>query len=276
MQRRAAAIYFVFFLVVGAGAYAYIGVAEQTSQPQYSLSGPVVEDGGSTELGGVTHDVAVRSFESEVNATVAWTNESAVFTAELDNGSSVTYRNDSYVVDIENASDVSSFTLVAEQNVSRILIEDPDVRSTTATVDDTEVVVYANGTLGPPVPEYLPAPSTEAFAVGEEIAYEDNTTTVTSVTPETATLRWTGTAGRSVVMTEGTNATLGDGDQYFAHFPDESSVRIVSSESFGGYNETAQARDYFGERRAGLWGITILSGFAAVILLGAAYLPVRG
>ena len=35
-------------------------------------------------------------------------------------------------------------------------------------------------------------------------------------------------------------------------------------------------QDYFKERQNGLWGVTILSGFAAMFVIVLAYLPVRG
>ncbi|MFB6073920.1 MAG: hypothetical protein ABEJ89_02785 [Haloarculaceae archaeon] len=276
MQRRAAAIYFAFFLVVGAGAYAFIGVAEQTSEPHYSLSGPVVGNDSTTAIAGTSHHVRIQSADGSVNATVTWTNESAVFTAGLDNGSTTTYQNDSYTVLIANQTDVSTFTLRAQQNASQILAGDPAVRDTPATVDGVDHVVYTNGTIGPPVSEYLPAPETVQFSVGDEYPYQGNTTTVSAVTPSSATLRWVHPAHESVVMTEGSNVSLGNGEQYFGHFPDTSSVQIVPSNEYHQYNETTQLREHFNERKAGLWGIVILSAIAAIILLAAAYLPVRG
>jgi len=166
MQRRAAAAYFVFFLVLSVAAYAYIGIAE-SQRPEPQLDGPTL------------------------------TNDST-FTAD----------------------------------------------GTTYTVSN--VHVSSGGGHG---------------GGGSMVA----------------DLTWTnGSSEETVELSEGGNITLANGQQYFAHFPNESAVQIASSDQYASYTATLADQDYFKERTNGFWGISILSGIAAALMLGMAYMPVRG
>lgn len=289
MQRRAAAIYFAFFLVVGAAAYAYIGVAQTSQQPDFSLEGPTLSAEESTTIDGTEYTVTELGHAGggggghggggggELVATLEWTNDSVRKSATLENGSSTTLDGTDYTVHVANESDVSTFTLREELNVSAILQNDPAVENTTATYNDTEQVVYReNGTIRP-LSEYLPEPGTREFSVGDSYQYEDTETTVAEVTPAGVTLEWTASESQSAELQEGANVTLASGQQYFAHFSDdEEHVSLVSVDQYGDYAHTEQARSYFQERLNGLWGIVIISGFAAFLVLSAAYLPNRG
>jgi len=166
MQRRAAAAYFVFFLVISVAAYAYIGVAE-SQRPEPQLDGP-----------------------------------------ELTNGTSFT-------------ADGTTYTA---SNIHRTSGGD-----------------HGGG--------------------GEMVAE----------------LTWTGESGEEMVeLSEGGNVTLANGETYFAHFPDETTVQVTNADQYGVYTAALADQDYFKERMNGFWGISILSGMAAVLMLGMAYLPVRG
>ena len=288
MQRRAAAIYFVFFLVVGAAAYAYIGVAQETQEPGFQLDGTTLEGNGSATIGGVEYAVTELGHASggggghggggggELVATLEWTNESARQTATLDNGSTVTYRGQSYTVVIANETNVSSFTLREEQNVSAILANDSAVKNTLATQNDTDYVVYRENDSLRPASEYLPAPETREFSTGDSYQYEGNETTVAEVTPSAVTLEQFGPAVNTVELNEGTNVTLANGDQYFAHFPNDHAVSLVPIEQYDDYQDTISQQDYFDERVNGLWGIVIVSFSAAFLILSMAYMPHRG
>ncbi|MFB6307796.1 MAG: hypothetical protein ABEH35_00560 [Haloarculaceae archaeon] len=279
MQRRAAAIYFVFFVVIGAAAYAYIGVAQDTQQPHVDLDAEAtLAEGDSATLAGQQYTVSSLGHESGgggggMTATLAWTNSSFQYTATLENNSTV--RNDTYRVIVANESDVDSFTLREEQNVSAILAADPAVEDQIATQNGTKYVVFRENDTLRPLSAYLPEPDTERYATGDTYEYQGNETTVASVTTEGVTLEWTGEKGQSVELTEGSNVTL-NGQTYFAHFPDSSSVQLVPTSEYDTYSTQRARIDYFHERMSGLWGITILSGIVAVLLLSTAYLPVRG
>lgn len=283
MQRRAAAIYFVFFLVVGAGAYAYIGVAEQTSQPQYDLEGPIVESNGTATIGETEYTLSAIEREGgehgsggELVSELSWTNESYVASETLANDSTVDYQNDSYRVVIANESDVSEFTLRAEQNVSQILQNDPAVENTTADRDGTRYVVYRANDSIQPLSEYLPEPETVTVSEGDTFPYDGNDATVATVNASGVHLEWDSSQDNSVELTEGANVTLANGEQYFANYHGHEEVEIVPASQYSDYVQTNNERDTFQTRINGLWGIAIISALAALTVLSTAYLPVRG
>jgi len=283
MQRRAAAIYFVFFLVVGAGAYAYIGVAEQTHQPQFQLDGTTIENESTATIGETQYQLSAITTSGggghgggETVADLTWTNESFLNTGTIENNATTTYQNDSYLVVIENESDVAEFDLQAQQNVTAILQNDSAVENTLATKNGTDYVVYRDNNTLRPLSEYLPEPETLTFAEGETFPYEGNDATIANVTTSAVQLEWTAPKENSVELKEGQNVTLADGQRYFAHFHHHESVDVVSADQYSSFVQTNNERDAFQVRINGLWGISIISGVAAVIMLSSAYLPVRG
>lgn len=155
MQRRAAAVYFILFVVVGAGAYGFLGVI---SQPPVDLDGPTYGSGDEFSAGGVTYTVAsIGDGEGELS----FTNE---------------------------------------------------------TSGETE----------------------------------------------------------TVGIDEGENATLG-GSAYFAHFPSGDSVQVLPTDEYwSAYQSELAVQATYQERRAGIWAIVIMSFIAGIVLLSAAYMPVRG
>lgn len=242
MQRRAAAAYFLFFLVLGASAYSVLALAEK---PPVDIEGETYSKGDSFTVDGrqytVTELKAEQSGggggggETTYSGTLSWTNESAVQTATLKNGSSVTYQGGNYTVAIPNQTNVSQFTLQP-----------------------------SNNTTGEP----------RQFSTGDQFEYatENTTATVANITASQVTLEWTGPKNNTVELSEG-NITL-NGQPYVAHFV--SGKEVLISSNVGAYQDALARQAYFGEREAGLWGVVILSGIAAIILLALAYLPRRG
>jgi hypothetical protein len=200
-------------------------------------------------------------------------------TATLENGSTVTDAGTDFEVVIENATDVSEFRLVEQQNVSAILAADPAVEDEPFERDGAQFVRFVdNGTLRP-LAEYLPAPETRTVAVGDDYRYQADsgnvTATVASVTPAEATLAWIAPATNTVSLSEGANVTL-NGQQHLVHFPNNESVQVLPTDQYyGSYNSQLQQIDYFEERRNGVWGVVILTFLAGLVLLGAAYMPVK-
>jgi IS1 family transposase len=170
-------------------------------------------------------------------------------------------------------------TLTEEQNVTALLGADSAVENSLATQNGTDYVVYRDNDTLRPLSEWLPAPETRQYSTDESFPYAADSgpqaTTVTAVTNESATVEWTAPRDRSVELTEGGNVTLASGE-YFAHFPDEETVQVVSVDQYPSYQQTLSEQEYFHERTNGLWGVSILGGIAAVLMLGMAYLPVRG
>ena len=288
MQRRAAAIYAAFFILVAAGSYAMIAVAQEPTvaldDPDYSLSSgdEVAFDGRTYTVGQV--QAGTNEGDSLRSTQLSWVNESARFTAEIENNSTVSAEavewqgqsspmGEPYRLLVEDAGDPASFTLTQEFNVSARLAADPALENQTVTRADGErYVVYSENGSTRPLAEYLPAPETRSFAEGDTLQYQGNATTVADVTNETVTLAWTGAQTNSISLEEGGTTTLG-GTEFVAHFPDNSTLAL--SADLAAYDREVASVETYHERINGFWGISILSWFAAVLLLAVAYLPSR-
>lgn len=288
MQRRAAAIYVAFFLVVGAASFSLIATASAPQltfeNPDHSLSqgetfsvgdqqyavseiSAEVEGGGGGGHGGGGGAELVRS------GTLEYTNESALYTVEWANGSDVTYDGQSWAVATDNGSE--TVTLVESVDRTAILTNDSDVENETTTVDGQEYVVERSGDNRTLIPadEYFPAPETREFAVGDEVAgVENNTATVASVTSEAATLEYVAPRTNEISVANHANVTVGS-TTYFAHFPDNSTM--VLTQEFDTYAQYEEETAMQTTMTNGLWGVTILSGVSAFFLVGLAYMPSR-
>lgn len=280
MQRRAAAVYFVLFVVIGAGAYGFIQVG--MSEPTVDLDGPTLSEDDELTVDGRTYTVSgIDTEEGEVaqyagEAELTWFNESARESATLDNDSTVAYDDGEYRV-LVPADDASTFHLVETQNVSAILAADDAVENETVTRDGEELVVYRDGQLEP-LSEYLPDPDRIEFSVGDQFDYqaEEVTAQIDGVSGDGVALSWDAPGEETVTVSAGGNQTL-NGVDYFAHFPGENSVQILQTDQqYGAYTAEISAIDYWDERRNGVWGMVILSVLAGFVLLTAAYLPVKG
>jgi len=270
MQRRATAVSVVLFVLIAAGSFAYIGVAEQ---PDITVEADrTYEAGDQPEIGGIQYNVTELS---DGSATMAWTNESARYTASFENDSNVTYQNDTYRLLVESSADPSTFTLHEQQNVTEILRADDEVYNQTYTSDGDRYVRYRSNDSLQELEAYLPEPRTESFAEGDDYPYQNKTTTVDSVTNTTVTVDWTAVRNNTVSASEGGNVTLGQDPKttYIAHFPDGNT--LVLSQDFEGYRASLEAQSYYGERINGLWGVTLLSSMAAALLIALAWLPPR-
>jgi hypothetical protein len=288
MQRRAAAIYVAFFLVVGAASYTLIATAQEPTvsfeNPDYSLSQgdtfsiagqqytatevqTEVEEGGGGGHGGGGGAEIVHS------ATFAWTNQSARYTETWENNATVTYENDEWVVVIPNESDPTSFTLRESIDRAGILANDTAADNETVVRGGQEyVVVTENGSASlVPASEYFPDPQERGFGEDEPIQFRGNQTQV-AVTNESVTLSWTAPRQNTVQVGDRANATLG-GQTYLAVFTSNDTVALT--QDFENYRAQTAEIDSFHKQKNGLWGITILSGLSVVFLVGLAYLPSR-
>ncbi|MBX0295677.1 hypothetical protein [Haloarcula nitratireducens] len=288
MQRRAAAAYFAFFLVISVAAYAYIGVA-QSQQPEVSLEGNELSNDSTFTIDGTTYTISSVQMSGggggghggggggSMGAELSWTNQSSRYTGTLENGSTTTLDNTTYNVTTSNSS--KSVTLREQLNVTALLRNDSAVENSLVTQNGTDYVVYRENNTLHPASEWLPEPETRTYQVSQTFPYQSESglqeTTLTNVTTESATVEWVAPRNRTVQLSEGGNVTL-QGQQYFAHFPDHQTVQLVSVDQYSTYQAQLADQDYFHERTNGLWGVSILSGIAAVLMLGMAYLPTRG
>jgi len=287
MQRRAAAIYAVVFVLVGTASYTLIATAER---PHVSFEDPEHElaQGDTFEVDGRTYTVASISAESsggggghgggggEVTRSgeLEWTNESARYTGTWEDGSTVTVNGTEYTVRPATGEDPSTFDLVRTQNRTAILRADPAADNETVTRNGVEhVVVSRNGTAELVVAdEYFPEPESTRYQEGDQFQYQGNATTVERVTNTTVELAWTAPRTTTVELTNEANVTLA-GQQYFVYFPDNSTVVLESD--YSAYQQQVDEIDRFTSHRNGLWGVTVVSGSVTVLLLGIAFLPSR-
>lgn len=288
MQRRAAAIYVAFFLVVGAASYSLIATAEAPTigfeNPEHSL-----EQGDTFTIDGQQYTATEVKTEEEESgggghgggggttivhsATFAWTNQSALYTETWDNGSTVTYEDDEWDVVIPNESDPSSFTLRESIDRAGILANDTNADNETVTRNGQEfVIVTENGSSTlVPASEYFPTPERQEFSESQTLDYNGNETRI-DVATEAVTLSWNAPRQNTVNAGNHANVTLG-GQTYLTHF--SSNTSVVLTQDFEGFNAQNEDIDSFHEQENGLWGITILSGASIVFLIGLAFLPSR-
>ena len=288
MQRRVAAVYFVLFVLIGAGALGMVqvGMTEPTVQfpdaPEYASNETITVDGRTHTVANVTvvttegGDHGGEGGE-EVRGNLTWVNESARATATLEDGSMTTYEGMEYNVSLDNAT--GEVVLAETQNVSAILAADPAVEDETLVQNGTQFVRFVEDGSVQPLSAYLPEPERLTFAVGDDYRYPADsgnvTATVTTVTAETATLSWSTTVTNRIPLDEGANVTL-NGQAYFVHFPSGERVQVLpTGEYFGNYQSQLAEIDYFEERRNGVWGVVILAFLAGLFLLATAYMPVK-
>jgi len=270
MQRRAAAVYVAVLLVVGLGAS---GVAATAQPPTVALQAEEVDEeaavGTSFTVDGVEYTVANVSAPDDGTAEGELTYETTVTDTEtLEAGDVVERDGMNWSVEIPNESDPAGFTLVENVTVDRPTVQQGNV---------TYVVVEDNGsrTLVPReeyVRDTFGEPDTRAFQEGD--AWNDNRT-VGDVTAESVPLEMQVVEEQSVTVSEGANATLGESETpYRAHFPDGNTIQLTTDHA--AYDEETAAVDRFDQRVDGLWGVAILSTLASLLLVGLAYLPVKG
>ena len=289
MQRRAAALYVAFFLVISVASYSLIATAEEPQvefgTPDHTLSENDTFTVGGTEYtvssleataasGGGGHGGGGGGGGVERTGTISWTNQSAQYTATWANNSTVSLNNETYRVLIPNTTDPSSFTLQNQINRSQVLANDSQADDQLVTRNGGEYVVIEgqNGTRLVPADEYFGQPTNRTVNEGATIDYNGNRSTVTNVTNASATLQWTAPRNNTVDVSDNGNVTLG-GTTYLAHF--RNNQTLVLTKDFASYNEQTAEIDRYHEYLRGLWGVSIMGGVAAVLLAGMAYLPSR-
>jgi hypothetical protein len=289
MQRRAAAIYVAFFLVLGAASYSLIATAQA---PTVSFENPdyALEEGDSFTIDGQQYTATTVQTEVEESggggghsgpvtteiihsATITWTNESALYTQTWDNGSTVTYDDEEWVVVVPNASDPSSFTLRESIDRAGILANDTNADNETVTRSGEEyVIVTENGSSTlVPASDYFPTPAERQVSESGTFDLSGNETRV-AVASDAVTFSWNAPRQNTAEFGDQVNVTL-SGQTYLAHF--ETNTSVVLTQDFESYRAQNAEIDSFNEQKNGLWGVTILSGTTIVFLVGLAFLPSR-
>lgn len=215
MQRRAAAIYFALFLVIGAGAYAYTGVAQKphVDVDQY---GQTYVNGDELTVDGRTYAVSGINLTGgggggghggggggQMVGTLTWTDSDATFTASLENNTTASWQTVSW----EGQAGVEGVTL---QNGSSVQYN--------GSVHD----VLLNESASPPTVTLRQVGSgsgndsnvtADTYELGDMVTFHQDDrlifgATITEVTGSTATLQW--------------------GDEFYVSIPNETDPSTVS------------------------------------------------
>jgi len=270
-------VYTALFLVIAVGAFAFAGAAQEPAitvdDPEYNLT-----EGDEFEINGTTYTAASIGMTeasggghgggggAHMEATIEWnvTEESGEeWTTGPDNA--VEYNDGEYEVVIENATNVSEFTLreTPSDNVTVYTNDDGDRVVEVPQDGETQIV---------PIDEYQGLERFQ-FSEGDSLQYDGQDATVGNVSNGTVQISWTQEATEDVALSEGgTTDQLGD-QTFVAHFPNENSVML--STDVDAYTEQADQQSFFHDRTDGLLMISFLSSATAFILLGMAYLPRR-
>lgn len=283
MQRRAVAVYAAVFLLVGLTSGTLLVTADT---PEVSFEDPdeVLSAGDPFEAGGQEYTVGevTETEEGGDHGGAATTTITGTIEREETTEMSETWANDSTVefdggewtVRIEG-DDPTEFTLVEVLDRQTILENDSDADNETVERDGEEYVVIADGEGEArlvPADDYFPDPEERAFAAGDEVTYDNQTATVDAVTPDGATLVWTGTQTRTTEVSQGERITLGD-TEYVVNFRDAETMTL-SSDIEAYENQVAQI-EQFESHGQGMWRVVIVSLLAAALLGTTAFMPSR-
>ncbi|WP_256391908.1 hypothetical protein [Natronoarchaeum rubrum] len=277
MQRRAAAVYTALFLVIAVGAFAFAGAAQEpvitVDDPEYNLS-----EGEEFDINGTTYTVASLGMTeasggghgggggAHLEATIEW-NVTEEGGEEWATGpdNAVEYSGSEYEVVIENATNVSEFTLRETPSDNVTVYTDADGNRVVEVEQggDTRIV---------PIDEYEGLERIE-FAEGDSLQYNDQNATVGNVSNGTVQVSWTEQVTQDVALAEGDTTDQIADQTFVAHFTSDSAM--VLSTNLDAYSEQADQQSFFHDRTDGLLMISFLSGATGFILLGMAYLPRR-
>lgn len=266
MQRRAAAIYATLFILIAAGSYVTIGVAQEPTislqNPDFSLS-----ENDTFTVDGRTYTV---TDIGDGEATLVWVNQSARFSETLAADATVTVDGTDFSVSIDANATPPQVTLTEVRTVPEnvTVVEDDNETFVVQERDGQRVLVprdrYLDERFGPA--------DTRRLTPGDRFEFQNNTVTVDSITPDEVVLTWTGERRNDVPARAGENVTL-NGRQFVAHFPDDAT--LVFESDFQAFARDERAIAKFEDRMQGLWIGTIMSSLAAVLILGLSYLPSR-
>ena len=276
MQRRAAAAYIAFFLVIAAGSYAFIATADA---PAVTISGDdvrEVEAGDTVTVDDRTYTVSeVSATEEEEGSGLKytirfeWTNDSARYTETWAANSTVGFENQTRRVLVENGTDrfdlrwepTERFRPVWSDGVQYI-----DSEPEQGGRQDVAVTSYIENSSNESV---QPIP----FSEGDSFERAGNRTTIASVSNTSVVLEWT--APRTNTMSTSNNQNISLNERpYVVHFQNNDTVLLGEGQAAREQlRESIRTNNRFHDRINGVWGVTIGSGSVLVLLVALAFLP---
>lgn len=266
------------FIVIAAGSYAFIGVAEE---PAITLQDPDVtqSQGGTFTVEGTEYTVENISEPEEegegieggddggpqqaVVANVTWTEE-VRNTESYEAGEVISFDGANWTVEIPDGDDPSTFQLVEYHEVDRETVERDNTTYVIVERDGQEVLVerdeYVRNQFG--------EPETREFAEGD--AFGDRQ--VDNVSAGAVTVGTNESEQQSMVIAEGDEVTLGN-TTYVAHFPDRETMQLTTD--LEAYQQELDDQQRFHQRITGINYVAAISLLAALLVLTMAYLPRR-
>ena len=281
MQRRAAAAYVAFFVIIAAGSYAFIGVAEE---PTITVDDPdITASAGDTfTVDGVEYtveDVAEPAPANEegveagepadepqipVEATITWM-EDVTQTESLAVGDEFMLDDMNWSVEVPDEEDPTTFQLIEIVEIDRPTVEDDGVTYVIVERDGEQVLVERDDY----VREEFGEPAEREFSEGDTF---NETQTVEEVTADEVTITQIEAEEQSVVLGEGDEETFGE-TTYVSHFPDRSTLALTSD--LDAYEQELTEQQTFHDRITGISYVGIFALLFAFVMVPLAYLPKR-
>jgi hypothetical protein len=280
MQRRAAAAYLAFFLVIAAGAYGFIATAEA---PAVTISGDNVQEiqeGDTVTAGDRVYTVASVTAEMEgggegsageiaYEIAFEWTNASARYTTTWTSNATADWNNQTYRVITENGTDD------VEVRWEPTAAYSPSWTNGTQFVDGDR---DQPGRQDVPLNQFIRNSTNESIGYaniseGDTIDYRGNETTVETVTNTSVRLAWTAPRTNEITSVNNQNVTL-NGEPYVVTFQNNDTVLLgQGTAAQAQLQEAERQNNRFNERINGFWAVAITSALTLIILGAVAFLP---
>ncbi|HET7322736.1 MAG TPA: hypothetical protein VFJ06_00200 [Halococcus sp.] len=313
MQRRTAAIYVVFFVVVAIVAFSLTTVAEE---PSVSVEGQGFSHGDTIRAGGTQWTVNV----SDGSGQLSTVNESAQFTAALANGSAVVFQKGMYRPASNGSGGGAGTASPSGATTSGAVGTSVPTAGGGGSSPGTRFLVVIEDTSAGNASNITSFTLRQQFDIGARLRADPSVadTTLTAAngteyvryrngstqpldaylpTPKTRTIsvgdsfsyQTNSTTVARVNTSAATLAWQGEltrtkeleegvnvtlgGTTYVSHFSQPSSV--VLSQNVSGYQAEMEDVEHFHNRILGLWGVVIISLAAVILIVGLAYMPAR-
>ncbi len=298
MQFRAGAFYIVLFLVVAAGAYGVIAVAEAPEATVDEADADyVLSVGDEFEVNGQVYNVTDLAEDS---GTLESIEEDVTLEQEWEDGDTVMLEEDSeYTLSInqpeddEEAEDENGDEAEEDENgdeaaddaeaqpTSFTLTEDydEDEYETVEREDGIYVVVEEDGSESLIHIDDFDEIDSQTYELGDSIEYysqDDDEMIdgeVADITTETVTVEYIGDEVTETDLEQGQTVTL-NGEEFVAYFPGTEEVYLSSNVQE--FQQQQAEVEYHHERIGGFWWVIGLSMITAVFIAGLAFMPVRG
>lgn len=269
MQRRAAAMYVLLFLVIAVGALGFItltdGPSASMDDPDYELT---LDD--SVTIDGVEYQLTSLG---EFTAQLTYVDEAAELSATFDDGDMVNITGTDYRVEVPDVDDPDNVTLVETYPEHDRNTTEDDEGNTLVQLDDGSWISeeeYLEQEYGPR--DEIVLSEGDTFEFIPEEAEESVEATVDEILPTGFTVTWTGQAEQTVLLQRNAVNTIGDTD-FGTNFIGQDAIQLT--QDIDAFESHLEAHEVWDERYQGFWGVGVLSILAAVLIGALSYLPRR-